>query len=80
MSDNQHMDLRKNIFLIGKTIDTISDQKLATNKEALQLLFYYTRDLKQSIRDSCPIVISEIKKIWDIAEIPTQDNARCIKN
>ncbi|XP_074110873.1 uncharacterized protein LOC141535033 [Cotesia typhae] len=78
MSDNQTMDLRKNIFLIDKTIDTISDKKLATNKEALQLLFHYTRNLKQSIGDSCPIVISEIKKIWDRAKIPTQDNSRCV--
>lgn len=38
MSDNQHMDLRKKIFLIGKTIDTINNKKIATNKEALQLL------------------------------------------
>lgn len=79
MGDNKHMDLRKNIFLIGTTIDTISDKKLATNKEALQLLFHYTRDLNQSIESSSPTVIAEIKKIWDIAEIPTQDQARCVK-
>lgn len=78
MSENQGMDLRKNIFLIGKTINTISDKKLATNKEALQLLFHHTRDLKQSIGESCLIVVSEIKKNWDKVGIPTQEDSRCV--
>lgn len=78
MSDNQPMDRRKKIFLISKTIDTINDKKLPTNKEALQLLFHHTRNLNQSLNDSCSIVVSQVKKIWEKAGIPTQENSRCI--
>ncbi|XP_017481362.1 PREDICTED: uncharacterized protein LOC108370541 [Rhagoletis zephyria] len=72
------MDLRKKIFLIDKTIDTINEKKLSTNKEALQLLFHHTRDLNKSVNDSCSIVVSEVKQIWEKAETPTQENSRCV--
>lgn len=73
------MDLRQNIFLIGKTISLFNNKKLPTNKEVLQLLYHHTRNLNKSVDDSCSLVINKVIEIWSTAEIPTQANSRCIQ-
>lgn len=78
MSDNQSMNLRGNIYLIGKTISSLNNKKLPANKEVLKFLYHHSRNLKKSIDDSCASVIREVIGIWSGAAIPTQINSRCI--
>ncbi|XP_050338703.1 uncharacterized protein LOC126765166 [Bactrocera neohumeralis] len=77
MSDNQSMNLRSNLFMIGKRMSSLNKKKLPTNKQVLQLLYHHSRNLKKSIDDSVVSVISEVREIWNIAEIPTQIISRC---
>lgn len=78
MSGNQSMDLRRNLFLIRKTISSLNSKKLPTNKEVLQFLYHHSRNFNKSIDDSCSIVIREVIGIWSGAAIPTQITSRCM--
>lgn len=64
------MNLRKQLYLIGKRLDTITDKKFQQIKKLLLL----TKNLNQSIDNMMINVILEVKNIWSNAAIPTQDN------
>ncbi|KAK0169782.1 hypothetical protein PV328_010423 [Microctonus aethiopoides] len=69
--------LRQNIFLIGDVDVQIVGNKLPTKLQALKVLFYHTRILNATVRDSIAAVIAEIIVFWKKAQIPTQDVQRC---
>lgn len=44
---NTSVCLRNSLFLLGEPTETISGNKLPTNKQVLKLLFYQTREVKK---------------------------------
>lgn len=63
---------------MGETTDSISGNKLPTNKQVLKLLFHYTRETKKSLAESFRLVMNEVLKFWSKAGIPVQYNTRCV--
>lgn len=64
-------------YLIGNCSSQIIGNRLPTNKQALQLLFFNTRVLDKSKKDSENLAIKEITIFWNKASIPTQKFDRC---
>lgn len=60
-------------FFIGSTISYLSEQRLSTNKEILQLLFFKTRVQRPRLKSEKSInqVAKDVQRIWKKAEIPT---------
>lgn len=76
---NTFVSLRNPMFLLGEPTETISGNKLPTNKQVLQLLFYQTKEAKKTLPASCQFVIGEVTKFWYRAGIEIQIVARCMK-
>ncbi|CAG5077454.1 Protein of unknown function [Cotesia congregata] len=74
---NTSVSLRNPMFLLGEPTETISGNKLPTNKQVLQLLFYQTREAKKTLTASYQFVIGEVTKFW--AGIKIQIVSRCVK-
>ena len=71
-------ELRKKIFLVGYKQPQIIGRKLPTNLQALQVLFFWIRHYKLTIRESATLVVREVSLFWHKANIPIQKECRCI--
>ena len=67
---NTSMNLRNPMFVLGETTDSISGNKLPTNKQVLKLLFHFTRQTKKTLAESLRLVIDEVYKFGSRAGIP----------
>ncbi|XP_044575141.1 uncharacterized protein LOC123258949 [Cotesia glomerata] len=76
---NTSVSLRNPMFLLREPTETISGNKLPTNKQVLQLLFYQTREAKKTLTASYQFVIGEVTKFWSRAGIKIQNVSRCVK-
>lgn len=65
------------IQFIESLLPQISGEKLQSNRQALQVLFYNTRQLNISLEDAARLVIKEIQVFWLKANVPTQDDHKC---
>ncbi|CAG5100646.1 Protein of unknown function [Cotesia congregata] len=74
---NTSVSLRNPMFLLGEPTETISGNKLPTNKQVLQLLFYQKREAKKILTASYQFVIGEVTKFWFRAGIKIQIVPRC---
>lgn len=70
---------RDHLFLIGDTTSQFMENKLPTNKQVLQVLFYNIHHLKKSKKESLALVVKQIKDSWNKASIPMQIDARVQK-
>ncbi|XP_050524055.1 uncharacterized protein LOC126895832 [Daktulosphaira vitifoliae] len=72
------VNLRKQIYLLGHTVNQIFGCKLPSNIQVLRVLFHNIREVKLSIRDSARLVIDEVLIFWQKARIPTREVRHCI--
>lgn len=75
---NQSITSRDPMFLLGETSDTISVNKLPSNKQILKLLYYCSRRQKTPAA-SYSVVIDEVCKFWCRAGIPVKRNHQLVK-
>ncbi|KAL7289171.1 hypothetical protein TKK_0017114 [Trichogramma kaykai] len=68
----------KEIFLIKEISEHIVGDKLPSNLQVLQVLFYHVRHKKTPVKDSAKIVFKEIKTFWDKAGLYIQKEQNCI--
>ena len=55
----------------NNTTSDLVDQKLTTNLNILQVLFYKKKIDKLSIDDACNIIVEQVQSIWDRTSIIT---------
>ena len=71
-------NLRENLYLIGDVDSQIVGNKLPSNKQVLKLLFFNTRKLKLTIRESASLVANEVLLFWGKAGIPTKNKDKIV--
>lgn len=72
-------DSNENLPIIGNTTSHISDEKLPSQKQLLQLLYHFTRIEHMNLKVSTKKVIDRVRVIWELAEIPIIRKDKCIK-
>lgn len=70
-------DSRENLRISASS--QITGDKLPTNLQVLQVLFFNIRSTNFSLEDSCRLLTKEIKIFWSKANIPTQEDHKCIQ-
>ena len=58
------------VYLIGHYTHQIVGNKLPSNKQVLQVLFFNMREVKLSLRESAALTIKETSIFCDKARIP----------
>lgn len=53
--------LRKPMFLLGNLTNDVGGNKLPTKKQALNLLFYYTKNMRTTVYEGCKITIEKFR-------------------
>jgi len=65
------------IYLLGTTITELTGTKLPSIVMALRLFFHHHLVMKQTVRVSSTVVVTEVSKFWHKARIPIQDSQHC---
>ncbi|EFN67151.1 hypothetical protein EAG_09683 [Camponotus floridanus] len=69
----------KEIHLIGKPLQKISERKLPTVKEVMSVFFYQLKVLKCSIKQSSKNAACQVIELWKNNQIPTSESTNVIK-
>lgn len=67
-----------NLHIIGSVSPNISDEKLPTQKQILQYLYYCSRKLQLNKTACRNKVLDRIQEIWSITEIPSIRRDKCL--
>lgn len=68
----------KDVYLIGREYHQIMGSKLPSIKQVLSVLFFNTRTVKLSVRESANLVIDEVLIFWKKARIPPRQTPNCV--
>lgn len=81
MASTSRINLKKDddVYLVGKISHQIVGSKLPSNKEVLSVLFYNSRKVRLTLRESASLLYDEVSVFWQKARIPTRKKDRCIK-
>ena len=80
-SANQRCDLAKKdrgIWMIGRTLETITGSKLPSNRQVLQHFFHLHKTKSKTISASVTATMTEIVQFWDKARIPVRKDCNII--
>ncbi|XP_044579240.1 uncharacterized protein LOC123261589 [Cotesia glomerata] len=69
----------KEIHLIGKPMQKISERKLPTVKEVMSVFFYQLKVLKCSIKQSAKNATDQVIELWKNNQIPTSGSTNVIQ-
>lgn len=75
------LPLHENKFLVGNLEPIISGDQLPSKRQVLQVLFYTINIInpRKNIRLSATAVIEQVKAYWTRAQLPIQNDFRCIE-
>ena len=65
------------LYLLGEPVTVLTGSKLPSLRMTLGLFLHHHIELKQTIRKSSAVTITEIAKFWLKARLPIKDHQHC---